>query len=61
MTTSLQFIVPVLLLLTGVIVTGNYMVNQKQGMRSIDNLQETRMWGAGFFLYAVFDYLMLLL
>lgn len=61
MVTTLQFIVPVLLILTGVIVAGNYLINRKHGMCSSENLLESRMWGLSFFIYAVFDYLILLL
>ena len=60
MNTSLQLSLPIVLATVCVLVTGNYMINRKQGMCSKDNLQETQVWGIGFIIYAVFDYLILM-
>jgi hypothetical protein len=61
MNTSLQLALPIVLALLCVLIAGNYMINRKQGICSSDNLRETQMWGSGFFIYAVFDYLLLML
>ena len=48
-------------ILATLVVGGNYLVNRRQGMRDKENLKETRMWGAGFIVYAVLDYFILIL
>jgi len=61
MNTSLQLSLPIVFAMLCALVAGNYMVNSKQGMSSRDNLRDTQMWGVGFFIYAMFDFLILML
>ena len=61
MSTWSQFSWFVVLLLAGLVVAGNYLVNRRQGMRVSENMRETRMWGVGFLIYAVVDYFLLVL
>lgn len=59
---SFQFALPLLmvLILAVAVPIGNYLINQKQGMRSSDNVRESKMWGVGFIIYAAFDCLLIL-
>lgn len=61
MNASFQLALPIVLALLCLVVTGNYMINQKHGMCPSHNLNDTKMWGVSFFIYAVFDYFLLLL
>lgn len=58
---SRQLSFAIVLAMLCVLVTGNYMINHRSGMCPIDNARDTQMWGAGFFMYAVFDYLILMI
>lgn len=39
---------------------GNYMINKKLGMTTIENMRESKMWGVGFVIYAILDGLVIL-
>ena len=61
MDTPFQISLPIVLVMAGVLVAGNYVINRKQGMCSSDNFRETKMWGVGFIIYAALDYFILML
>ena len=56
----LQFLLPIVLAVLCVFVAGIYILNRGRGMCFRDTLRETLMWGGGFIIYAVFDYLILM-
>lgn len=58
---SLQYSWIFVLIMALLVIGGNYLINRRQGMRENENLRETRMWGAGFVVYAILDYLILTL
>jgi hypothetical protein len=62
MDTSLQFLLPMGLALLSVVVAGVYMLNRGRGiyLNNDDNVREALMWGGGFIVYAVFDYMILM-
>lgn len=61
MNSSFQISSALVLVMLCVLMTGNYFINRHQGIDSSDNLRETKLWGIGFVVYAVFDYLILML
>ena len=61
MNTLLQLSLFIVLAMLVVLVAGNYMINRREGIRSSENLRETKMWGVSFFIYAIFDYFLLML
>lgn len=61
MNPSFQLSLPLVLAILCVLMTGNYFINRQQGVSTRDNLRETRMWGVGFIIYALLDYLILIL
>lgn len=58
---SLQYSSVFVLIMALAVIGGNYLINRKQGMQKDENMRESRMWGAGFLVYAVVDYLILTL
>lgn len=60
MNTSFQSAILIVLVTLCVFVSGNYITNMVEEMPAEKNWRETQMWGAGFVIYAVLDYLVLI-
>jgi hypothetical protein len=60
MNAPLQLLLPIGLVLLSVFATGVYMLNRGQRVSLNGNVREALLWGGGFIIYAVFDYLILM-
>ena len=60
MNAPIQLLLIIGLAMLSVFVGGVYMTNRKDGISSSDSWREALVWGGGFSVYAVFDYIILM-
>jgi hypothetical protein len=60
MNAPFQLLLPIGLAMTFVFASGVYMTNRGDDIDSTDSLKEAMMWGGGFIIYAVLDYIVLM-